>query len=150
MVFQSIDYERIWRRRTKLCINGCIIFTTSASAGGLFVSKGFDTNMAYLIYVCLKNKFPNNEFIKTKINHIQTWGSLSNYNHLNFYQYKQKIKQSKMNKIYTYIVYKSKNKITELRTILQRESQNSYLYKQTKSVNNRKTVKTVMTLIILL
>ena len=38
------------------------------------------------------------------------------------------------------------NKITELRTILQRESPNSYLYKQTKSVNNRKTVKTVMTL----
>ena len=27
----------------------------------------------------------------------------------------------------------------ELRTILQRESQNSYLYKQTKSVNNWKT-----------
>ena len=41
---------------------------------------------------------------------------------------------------------KGNNKITELRTILQRESQNSYLYKQTKSVNNRKTVKTVMTL----
>jgi hypothetical protein len=41
---------------------------------------------------------------------------------------------------------KGNNKITELRTILQRESQNSYVYKQTKSVNNRKTVKTVMTL----
>jgi hypothetical protein len=41
---------------------------------------------------------------------------------------------------------KGNNKITELRTILQRESQNSSLYKQTKSVNNRKTVKTVMTL----
>jgi hypothetical protein len=27
--------------------------------------------------------------------------------------------------------------ITELRTIFQRESQNSYVYKQTKSVNNR-------------
>ena len=38
---------------------------------------------------------------------------------------------------------KGNNKITELRTILQRESQNSSLYKQTKSVNNRKTVKTV-------
>jgi hypothetical protein len=38
---------------------------------------------------------------------------------------------------------KGNNKITELRTILQRESQNSKLYKQTKSVNNRKTVKTV-------
>ena len=38
---------------------------------------------------------------------------------------------------------KGNNKITEL---LQRESQNSYLYKQTKSVDNRKTVKTVMTL----
>jgi hypothetical protein len=38
---------------------------------------------------------------------------------------------------------KGNNKITELRTILQRESQNSLLYKQTKSVNNRKTVKTV-------
>jgi hypothetical protein len=37
------------------------------------------------------------------------------------------------------------NKITELRTILQREIQNSQVYKQTKSVN-RKTVKTVMTL----
>ena len=43
-------------------------------------------------------------------------------------------------------INKGNNKITELRTILQRESQNSYLYKQTKSVNNRKTVKTVMTL----
>ena len=41
---------------------------------------------------------------------------------------------------------KGNNKITELRTILQRESQNSYVYKQTKSVNYRKTVKTVMTL----
>jgi hypothetical protein len=41
-------------------------------------------------------------------------------------------------------VNKSNNKITELRTIFQRESQNSY--KQTKSVNNGKTVKTVMTL----
>ena len=41
---------------------------------------------------------------------------------------------------------KGNNKITELRAILQRESQNSLLYKQTKSVNNRKTVKTVMTL----
>jgi len=40
---------------------------------------------------------------------------------------------------------KSNNKITELRAILQRESQNSLLYKQTKSVNNRKTVN-VMTL----
>jgi hypothetical protein len=38
------------------------------------------------------------------------------------------------------------NTVTVLRTILQRESQNSQLYKQTKSVNNRKTVKTVMTL----
>jgi|JYMV01.1.fsa_nt_gi hypothetical protein len=37
------------------------------------------------------------------------------------------------------------NKITELQTILQRESQNSSVYKQTQSVNNRKTVKTVMT-----
>ena len=33
----------------------------------------------------------------------------------------------------------NKIKITELRAILQRESQNSYVYKQTKSVNNRKT-----------
>jgi predicted pyridoxine 5'-phosphate oxidase superfamily flavin-nucleotide-binding protein len=41
-------------------------------------------------------------------------------------------------------VNKGNNKITELRTILQRESQNSYVYKQTKSVNTRKTVKTVM------
>ena len=41
---------------------------------------------------------------------------------------------------------KENNKIIELRTILQRESQNSYLCKQTKSVKNRKTVKTVMTL----
>jgi hypothetical protein len=42
---------------------------------------------------------------------------------------------------------KGNNKgITELRTIFLRESQNSLVYKQTKSVNNRKTVKTVMTL----
>ena len=39
---------------------------------------------------------------------------------------------------------KGNNKITELRTILQRESKNSELYKQIKSVNNRKTVKTVI------
>jgi hypothetical protein len=44
------------------------------------------------------------------------------------------------------VVNKGNNKITELRTILQRESQNSEVYKQTKSVNNQKTVKTVMTL----
>ena len=36
------------------------------------------------------------------------------------------------------------NKITELQTILQRESKNPQAYKQTKSVNNRKTVKTAM------
>ena len=44
------------------------------------------------------------------------------------------------------VLNKGNNKITEFRTILQRESQNSSVYKQTKSVNNRKTVKTVMTL----
>jgi hypothetical protein len=46
------------------------------------------------------------------------------------------------------VSYKDKgnNKITKLRTILQRESQNSQVYKQTKSINNRTTVKTVMTL----
>jgi hypothetical protein len=38
-------------------------------------------------------------------------------------------------------VDKGNNKIIELRTILQRKSQNSQVYKQTKSVNNRKTVK---------
>jgi hypothetical protein len=43
-------------------------------------------------------------------------------------------------------INKGNSKITELRTILKRESQNSLVYKQTKSVNNRKTVKTVMTL----
>ena len=48
--------------------------------------------------------------------------------------------------IYIEVLYKGNNTITELRTIFQRESQNSYVYKQTKSVNNRKTVKTVMTL----
>jgi hypothetical protein len=42
------------------------------------------------------------------------------------------------------ILHKGNHKTTELRTILQRESQNSQAYKQTKSVNNRKTVKTVM------
>jgi hypothetical protein len=41
---------------------------------------------------------------------------------------------------------KGNNKITELRTILQRESQTSYVYKQTKSVHNWKIVKTIMTL----
>ena len=46
----------------------------------------------------------------------------------------------------SYYTIKGNNKITELRTIFQRESQNSQVYKQTKSVNNRKTVKTVMTL----
>jgi hypothetical protein len=42
-----------------------------------------------------------------------------------------------------WLLNKGNNKITELRTILQRESQNSEVYKQTKSVNNRKTVKHV-------
>jgi hypothetical protein len=37
---------------------------------------------------------------------------------------------------------KGNNKITEHRAIFQRESQNSYVNKQTKSVNNRKTGKT--------
>ena len=48
--------------------------------------------------------------------------------------------------VYDTWLNKGNNKITDLRTILQRESQNSYVYKQTKSVNNRKTGKTVMTL----
>jgi hypothetical protein len=47
------------------------------------------------------------------------------------------------------LLNKGNNKITELRTILQRESQNSQVYKQTKSVNNRKTVKTVKTVMTL-
>jgi hypothetical protein len=47
---------------------------------------------------------------------------------------------------FKYNIDKGNSKINELRTILQRESKNSYVYKQTKSVNNRKTVKTVMTL----
>jgi hypothetical protein len=38
------------------------------------------------------------------------------------------------------IINKGNNKITELRTILQSESQNSQVYKQTKSVNNRQTI----------
>jgi hypothetical protein len=42
---------------------------------------------------------------------------------------------------------KGNNKITEHRAIFQRESKNSYINKQTKSVNNRKTVKTAMALI---
>jgi len=39
------------------------------------------------------------------------------------------------------IMNKGNNKTTELRTIFQRESQNSQVYKQTKSINNRRTVK---------
>ena len=50
-----------------------------------------------------------------------------------------------MNKL-NVILNKGNNKITELRNIPQRQSQNSQVYKQTKSVNNRETVKTVMTL----
>jgi len=42
---------------------------------------------------------------------------------------------------------KGNNKITEHRVIFQRERQNSYVNKQTKSINNRKTVKTAMALI---
>jgi hypothetical protein len=38
------------------------------------------------------------------------------------------------------------NKITEHRAIFQRERQNSYVNKQTKSVNNRKTGKPAMAL----
>ena len=40
------------------------------------------------------------------------------------------------------IINKVNNKITEHRAIFQRESQNSKINKQTKSVNNRKTGKT--------
>ena len=43
--------------------------------------------------------------------------------------------------MYICVVNKGNNKINELRTILQRESQNSQLYKQTKSDSNRKTEK---------
>ena len=39
-------------------------------------------------------------------------------------------------------IHKGNNKITEHRAIFQREMQNSYVNKQTKSVNNRKTGKT--------
>ena len=42
------------------------------------------------------------------------------------------------------IANKGNNKITEHRAIFQRERQNSYVNKQTKSVNNRKTGKTAM------
>ena len=42
------------------------------------------------------------------------------------------------------ILHKGNNKTTEFGTILQRESQNSQAYKQTKSVNNGTTVKIVM------
>ena len=38
---------------------------------------------------------------------------------------------------YISYIHKGNKKITELRTILQRESQNSQLYKQTKSVDNQ-------------
>jgi hypothetical protein len=41
-----------------------------------------------------------------------------------------------------FLVNKGNNKITGLRTIFQRESQNSLVYKQTESVNNRKAGKT--------
>jgi hypothetical protein len=44
------------------------------------------------------------------------------------------------------LVNKGKNKITEHRAIFQRERQNSYDNKQTKSVNNQKTGKTAMAL----
>ena len=37
-----------------------------------------------------------------------------------------------------FLFNKGNNKITEFRTIFQRESKNSSAYKQTKSVNNRK------------
>jgi len=39
---------------------------------------------------------------------------------------------------------KGNNKITEHRAIFQRERQNSYVNKQTKSVNNRKTGNTAI------
>ena len=49
--------------------------------------------------------------------------------------------QWKKNIVSKNIWNKGNNKITELPAILQRESQNSKVYKQTKSINNRKTVK---------
>jgi hypothetical protein len=44
------------------------------------------------------------------------------------------------------IINKGNNKITEHRAIFQRERQNAYVNKQTRSVNNRKTGKTAMAL----
>ena len=65
--------------------------------------------------------------------------------YLSFHDKQQSITASLKNQVETK-TNNGKNKITELRTILQRESQHSEVYKQTKSVNNLKTVKTVMTL----
>ena len=42
------------------------------------------------------------------------------------------------------LIHKDNKKITEHRASLQRERQNSYVNKQTKSVNNRKTKKTAV------
>ena len=47
-----------------------------------------------------------------------------------------------MRKSFILSTNKANNKITEHRAIFQREMQNSYVNKQTKSANNRKTGKT--------
>jgi hypothetical protein len=46
----------------------------------------------------------------------------------------------------TWVLNKGNKKITEHRVIFQRERQNSYVNKQTKSVNNRKNGRTAMAL----
>jgi hypothetical protein len=47
---------------------------------------------------------------------------------------------------FTWVLNKGNKKITENRLIFQRERQNSYVNKQTKSVNNRKNGRTAMAL----
>ena len=56
------------------------------------------------------------------------------------------IKITKKTLSWNIVYHKGNNQITEHRAIFQRERQNSYFNKQTKSVNNRKTGKTAMSM----
>ena len=60
--------------------------------------------------------------------------------------YVKRTKDGQMGMLYYCTENKSNNKITEHRAIFQRERQNSYVNKQTKSVNNWKTWKIAMAL----
>ena len=112
-----------WLRSIKLIENCIIISSTRSMTNITYIYMYTSLQERVLDLLCL---FPTWIFTSFHLYNI------SNYLQLFVLPY--------------YISNKGNNKITELRTIFQKQSQNSWVYKQIKSINNRKTVKTVMTL----